>query len=212
MRVAPSSSERWASRSSGRSGRASARRRISRASWSASRHGRRRGVGRMRRRPRSRLLGGVQRGRLARAPAGSWCRRCSRPATSRPTTSTASWRRPRPPDGEGHADRRGPGRRAARRGGDRWPRTSARRAIASPCGVSVGITPTTDELLRPGGRVSRRGLPADQAEDRARDWTSSACARSARRIPDILLSGRRQRRLHRSMTPTSSWRSTSSTC
>ena len=45
--------------------------------------------------------------------------------------------------------------------------TSARSATRSPCGVSVGITDTIDELLDARRRLPRRRLPPDQAQDRA---------------------------------------------
>jgi O-succinylbenzoate synthase len=35
------------------------------------------------------------------------------------------------------------------------------------CGVSVGIAPSTDALARAGRGLPRRGLPSDQAQDRA---------------------------------------------
>ena len=55
------------------------------------------------------------------------------------------------------------------------------------CGVSVGITRTTDQLLDAGGRLSRGGVPAHQAEDRAGPGRGTR-ARGPRGAPGTQLS------------------------
>ena len=132
--------------------------------------------------------GGVQRGRLARCCATSSCRRSLRAGdVTVDELDRVFGVRAGQPDGQGDARRRVPRRRAprARRVARRLPR---RRRDRVACGVSVGITPTTDELRAAGRRVPGRGLPADQAEDRARPRRRARRRRSARRIPEIPLS------------------------
>ena len=99
------------------------------------------------------------------------------------------------PDGEGHADRRVPGRRAARRGAIAWPSTSGPTSDRVACGVSVGITPTTDQLLEQVDGYLAEGyrrikLKIEPGLDVER------VERGPRRAPRHPALGRRQRRLH----------------
>ena len=66
-----------------------------------------------------------------------------------------------------------------------------RSATRVDCGVSIGIFPTIERAARAGRRLPRRGLQANQAEDRA--WLRlRAGARGARALARDRAAGRRQ--------------------
>ena len=85
------------------------------------------------------------------------------------------------------------------------------RAEPSTAASRSGSTTTSAELLQHGRAATRRGLPAHQAEDRARA-RRRAGARGPRAVRRRPAPGRRERRLHRSTTRTGSRSSTRSTC
>ena len=179
-------------RSSGRSGRASARRPARNASSFAS-SPTRRSAGGSAWPASSRLLRGVQRGSVADAagpPRTGAARRRSQARRRRPAHGVGS----RASDGEGRPGDGGAGCVAARaRAFARRPPWRGSRACRVRC---VGRDHADHRRApRPGRRVPRRGLPADQAEDRTGDRRRArrGGARSASRHQAL---GRRERRVH----------------
>ena len=137
----------------------------------ARRHRRRDRLGRVRRGRRADLLLRVRRRRPARARASTCCRGCSRTRGERVTAArrrSAARGGQGPPDGQGRPGGGGPGRRAARRRAVRSPATSARSPTGCPSGCQRRHPPLGPALLDAVERLPRRGLPADQAQDRAR--------------------------------------------
>ena len=154
-------------------------------------------LGRVRQPVRPVLLPRDDRDLLAHPPRLPRARR-SWAASGRRSRSWSGFYRP----GEGEQLRQGGpgdgllGPARAARGQAAGRRCSAARAAEILSGVSLGIERDIEAALRPDRPVPRRGLPADQAQDRARARTSRSSGGSASATPTIAAPGRRQLGLH----------------
>ena len=81
-----------------------------------------------------------------------------------------------------------------------------------PCGVSIGIQDSVEQLTRQDSDRTCRGLSPHQDQGQARLGCERAGAKSAGRWADITLSCRRQLRLHTRSNSSTCASSTSSTC